>query len=459
MTTVPESRSRGRTLRERCIGRTESTVVGVASTAPAYSLAVTVGLLVAYVGVGAPLVLLIAVIPIIGVALCFRELNLSEPDCGTVFAWTQRAFGVNSGRMVGWISIMACVFVMGNLAQVASIYAYELVGAHSAAHSRGAQALLGTAFIAVLAYLAYRGIEVAARVQAVLLTGEVLVLFAFAGAAIGKSDSGSVPSFSTHGHGSWGLALLAAVFLYWGWDSSFSMNEESEDPRRTPAFGALAANAVLVFLYVVVTWAALSYAGVDKLAGIKEGDFFTVLGGELMSSFGGKALIGMVLFSALASTQTTILPTARTMLSMARQDAFPGRFARISRRYRTPSVSTVVFAAVSTVIYVTLVLISDSVLRDSVASISVLVSIYYLATALAVPAYFIKQELETSRPFPRMLQRVWIPVATAAAFVVILCLAISEVTGPTLLVIVITLLVGAILMFSMKPPVEEKVTA
>lgn len=458
MTTVPESRSRGRTLRERCIGRTESAIVGVASTAPAYSLAVTVGLLVSYVGAAAPLVLLIAAVPILGMVLCFRELNLSEPDCGTVFAWTQRIFGVGTGRMVGWCSIMACVLVMGNLAQVAAIYAYDLVGWDAAADSRGAQALLGVVFIGILAYLAYRGIEVAARVQAVLLTGEVLALVLFAIAAYGKSTGGV--SFSTHGHHSWGLAILAAVFLYWGWDSSFSMNEESESPTRTPAFGALAANAVLIVLYFVVTMFAVLYAGVDRLAGIKEGDFFAVLGNELIGSVGGKILIGMVLFSALASTQTTILPTARTMLSMARKDAFPGRFARISRRYRTPSVSTVVFAGVSSLVYVTLVLISDSVLQDSVSAVAILVSIYYLATALAVPFYFIKQETEpgVSRPFPRVFLRVVVPVFTTMAFVVILCFAMADITTGALITVVISLVVGAALMFSMRPPVDETVT-
>ncbi len=65
-----------------------------------------------------------------------------------------------------------------------------------------------------------------------------------------------------------------------------------------------------------------------------------------------RLLILMVLTSAAASTQTTILPTARTTLSMAVYKAIPKSFARIHGRHLTPSVSTVVMGAVSIVLYV-----------------------------------------------------------------------------------------------------------
>jgi amino acid transporter len=136
------------------------------------------------------------------------------------------------------------------------------------------------------------------------------------------------------------------------------------------------------------------------------------------------------------------------MLSMARRDAFPGRFARISKRYQTPSVSTWVFAAASVLIYVTLVLTSDAVLADSVAAVSILVSLYYLATALAVPVYF------TGELRGRVVQRVVVPLLATVSFLAVLVLAVADVgTGP-LVVVGVTMVVGAAVMFSMKPPAE-----
>ena len=447
MTTGTASRSRGRRLRENSIGIGSSTAIGIASTAPAYSLAVSVGLLVAYVGGAAPWLLAAAAIPVVLVALCFRELNRAEPDCGTTFAWSEKAFGLGTGRMVGWITVMACVLVMSNLAQVAAIYTYSLVGLDGLAGSRLAQAGLGSIFIGVMAYLAYRGVRIAARTQVILVTIELAALLWFSVNAFIEAGSLSIPTST--GEGSWAAAFLVAIFLYWGWDSSFSINEESVEPGRTPAIGALLTNAVLIVVYVVVAWAAVAYAGVDQLAGVGEDDFFATLTDDLLGSAGGKLLVGAVLVSALASTQTTILPTARTMLSMARRDAFPGQFARISARYQTPSVSTWAFAAASTLIYVVLVLTSDAVLADSVAAISVLVSLYYVATAVAVPLYFRGMLRE------RLLQRVIVPVVAAVSFAVVLVLAVLDVgTGP-LVVVAVSVVVGAAIMFSMKPHVEE----
>src|SRR6202035_3633568 len=62
-------------------------------------------------------------------------------------------------------------------------------------------------------------------------------------------------------------------------------------------------------------------------------------------------LILMVLSSAAASTQTTILPTARTTLSMATYKALPHSFAYMHRRYLTPTVSTLVMGGISIALY------------------------------------------------------------------------------------------------------------
>src|SRR5436305_328503 len=71
-----------------------------ASVAPAYSIAVTLGLVTLVVGHLAPAALVLGFVPILLTAFAFRELNREMPDCGTNFVWTTRAFG----PVVGWIS-------------------------------------------------------------------------------------------------------------------------------------------------------------------------------------------------------------------------------------------------------------------------------------------------------------------------------------------------------------------
>ena len=82
-------------LKSNAIGYAQNLVISTASVAPAYSLAATLGFIVAVAGVGthAPAVLLVSFIPMLFVSIGYRFFNLADPDAGTTFAWVTRAFG------------------------------------------------------------------------------------------------------------------------------------------------------------------------------------------------------------------------------------------------------------------------------------------------------------------------------------------------------------------------------
>jgi amino acid transporter len=106
-------------LKSNALGLVSTTVMGVASTAPAYSLAATLGFIVAAVGTGSPVVALLAFVPIFLTSIGYSELNKADPDCGTTFTWASRAFGPRTGWAGGWAIVAADVMVMASLAQVA----------------------------------------------------------------------------------------------------------------------------------------------------------------------------------------------------------------------------------------------------------------------------------------------------------------------------------------------------
>src|SRR6202042_710558 len=110
-----EPRDKG--LKTGALGLVSSVVMGVASTAPAYSLAATLGLVVLAVGVHAPMVALLAFVPMLFVSVGYSELNKADPDCGTTFTWATRAFGPRTGFAGGWGIVAADVLVMASLAQ------------------------------------------------------------------------------------------------------------------------------------------------------------------------------------------------------------------------------------------------------------------------------------------------------------------------------------------------------
>ncbi len=106
----------------------------------------------------------------------------------------------------------------------------------------------------------------------------------------------------------------------------------------------------------------------------------------------------MVLSPAAASTQTTILPTARTTLSMAAYKALPASFAKIHHKYLTPTVSTLVMGGVSIVLYVAMNYISGgNVIYDAVTAIGIYIAFYYGLTALTCVWYYRKTLTSSAR--------------------------------------------------------------
>ena len=84
-----------------------------------------------------------------------------------------------------------------------------------------------------------------------------------------------------------------------------------------------------------MTTAAQAYGGLNNLVN-NTSDVFAPLGKGVLGSGLDKLLIITVLTSASASTQTTILPTARTTLSMARAKAIPKQFGNVHPRFLYP---------------------------------------------------------------------------------------------------------------------------
>ncbi|HTT87100.1 MAG TPA: APC family permease, partial [Acidimicrobiales bacterium] len=408
-------------LKTGALGLISSVVMGVASTAPAYSLAATLGLVVLAVGVHAPMVALLAFVPMLCVSVGYSELNKADPDCGTIFTWGTRTFGPRAGWYGGWGLIAADVLVMASLAQVAGQYVFLFFNTGSIGNNpaSGWVLLVGLLWLVAMTYICYRGIEVSAAFQRVLLSIEIVMLLVLSATALIRVAVGHAPT--GHLRPSWGWfnianipfnafvsGLILMLFIYWGWDTAVSVNEETADSSRVPGLAAILSTLVLLVTYVVVILAALSFAGVGT-SGIglanpaHVGDVLSVqatavFGSAWVGSVFTKLLLLMVLSSAAASTQTTILPTARTTLSMAAYKALPKSFARVHPRYLTPTVSTIAMGGISFVLYLAFNYMSNGfVIPDAVTAIGVWIAFYYGLTGFTCAWYYRKSLLSSAR--------------------------------------------------------------
>jgi amino acid transporter len=407
-----ESAPGNKGLKADALGYASNLVISIASTAPAYSLAATLGFIVAVTGVGvhAPAVLLVAFIPILFVSVGYRFFNLADPDAGTTFAWVTRAFGPQLGWINGWAIFLADIIVMASLAEIAANYTYLLFGLHGLSHSNLALIIGAVVWIALMTWICYRGIELSARIQTILLGIEIFTLTLFAVVALVKVYANN-PAHSIHVSASWfnpfalswGALIdgvLLGIFIYWGWDSGVAVNEESRDKHHGPGKAAVISTLILLLIYVVVTVGAQAYHGPNFLAG-NSADVINALGGSVFGSPLDKLMIITVLTSASASTQTTILPTARTTLSMAHWKAIPSAFGRVHPRFLTPSFSTLLMGGLSTVWTIALLAFNPNqdVLGDTISALGFAVCFYYGFTGLACAVYFRRDLLKSVRNF------------------------------------------------------------
>jgi amino acid transporter len=268
---------------------------------------------------------------------------------------------------------------------------------------------IGILFIIAMTWICWKGIELSARSQVLLLGTELVVLAAFALIAISKSFGSGIsrtvdgttyhsvkPSLSwisPSGLNSSAIiaGLVVAVFIYWGWDTCVSVNEEAKDSSKTPGRAAVLSTVVLLGIYLIVSYGSVALLGPDFVTDNSD-DAMYALGKIALPTIMVKLLVIAVLTSAAASCQTTILPATRTMLSMGAHGAAPAKLAQIDPKRLTPDYSSWLFGGVSIAWYLVLVVVSHNSSTDaysaSIAAVGMAIAVYYGLSGISCIVYF-----------------------------------------------------------------------
>jgi len=360
------------------------------------------------VGVQAPAVLLASFVPMFLIASSFYYMNRADPDCGTTFSWITRAIGPRLGWVCGWAVCTTGIIVIGSLADVAAYYTFDLFGLEGLRDSKAAVTIFALLIIGVMTLICVLGTELSARVQRVMIFAQVGALLLFATVAIVKVAAGSAPAGSITPELSWfspfavdGLnalvvGLLTGVFIYWGWESAVNLNEETEGSATSPGLAAVVSTVILSSPPVAV----VAYAGLDRVAEFEDDPgIFGAIAGEALGSPLDKLVVLAIVTSAMASTQTTILPASRTALSMARQGAFPEVLGRVHSRYLTPHVGTITIGVIAAVWYAVLNTTSQNFLFDSLTSLSLMIAFYYALNGFSCAIYYRRELTKSAKNF------------------------------------------------------------
>ena len=334
------------------IGVAQDTVIGMASSAPAGTMAATLAALAVASAYGSGPALVLTALPMLVIANSYRRLNLWSATCGASFEWVGRAINPYLGFITGWLMIAG--YVIGTVAEVVVLGPSVLAVFGSRSADAWASIGIDTALCLIMLAVAVAGIRITARTQIAMAAAEYLILVVFSVAglvAVLGHRAGTFPVargwFSLSGIGgrvNLAAGLLISVYVYRLWDGTVHVNEEVKHRRENPGKAAVYAVALLTVLY---TLAQVGLQGVVSPARLQANAstamvyVATALGGA-----GWARLMALAIaLSVIAATGTGIVLTSRIVYGMASYRTLPPLLGRVSPRFKTPAVASVAVGA------------------------------------------------------------------------------------------------------------------
>jgi amino acid transporter len=379
------------------IGVTQDTVIGMASSAPAGTLAATLAALAMASAYGAGAVMVLTALPMVIIANSYRRLNLWSANCGASFEWVGRAINPYLGWVTGWLMVVG--YIIGTVAEVVVLGPSVLAVSGRSSAGPWAYIAIDTILCLVMLVIAVVGIRITARTQLGMAAVEYLILIVFATwglLAVLGHHPGTFPVtkgwFSLsgiNGKGTLPAALLIAVYNYSLWDGTLYVNEEVKHRRVNPGRAAVIAVALLAVLY---TYVQMGLQGVVSPARLQNNasTAMVYVAGALGGSGWAKLMALAIALSVTAATGTGIVLTARIVYGMAAHQTLPSILGRVSVRYKTPAIASVIVGLfiIAALWAYTLAVSAQSVFSDVVSLAGLLAAAFYVLTALATIAYY-----------------------------------------------------------------------
>jgi amino acid transporter len=251
---------------------------------------------------------------------------------------------------------------------------------------------VGIVVLVAVTLTAVTGVKTAARLQSGLLVFEYVVLLGFCGYGIVTGphpfslswfDPFAIPSASALAQG-----LLLSVFCYWGFEAAFTVNEEVRDPRDASRAGTITL-VTMLGLFLLGSIAFQRVLSEEELAG--HGAQGLAFFGDRLASQPLAALpLVALMFSAVASLQAGVIPTARGMFAMSRDRTLGPVWSKVSARYGTPATGTLLIGALATAVAALALVIPRlaDMIMATVNAVGIVVALSYALTGLAAAARF-----------------------------------------------------------------------
>jgi APA family basic amino acid/polyamine antiporter len=337
-------------------------------------------------------------------ALTYAELGAAKPDAGGLYVYIRDALGPLPAFLYGWT--MFFVIASGSCATLAVAFNDYLGAFVTLPPIAGKAVAIG--MIAVVMIINVRGTRQGANVQGVSTLIKVLAIFVMSAGllAIGRGLSGGGGAAGAEGAAApfwpavWspslfsglGLAMIAVLWAYEGWQYVTFSAGETKDPQRVFPRGIVVGTAVVIAIYLI---ANVGYVAAIGAEGVMRSD--RVAADAVSALFGGaagKLIAAIILVSMFSAANGLTLTAPRLYYSMARDGVFFAKLAEVDRRFDTPALAIVA----SSVWAMVLVALPGSSFVQLLTYVVFISWIFFALAALAIFVYR-RRDPALARPF------------------------------------------------------------
>ena len=377
------------------LGMVESIIMGTAGAAPAFSLSAATATLMSAIGTLAPASILYCGMIMFGITLAFIHLNKINANAGASYAWVSSIFGKQLGFFAGWALLVASAVFMVSGSIPAATATLLLIAPQWVNHP-GMVTFIAAIWLTIISAVTLKGIKPTSYLQ-VLMTGmEVFILIAIIAGGLWQFSKHpahvfsfswlSLTNFTPH---SFATGALSAVFLFWGWDVTLNLNEETKNARHAPGLGAFWSVIIIILLFIcfsIITLLVLSDSAIQQSG---TNIIFVIADKIFPRPWSYLAVLSIILSSA-GTLETTIVQFTRTMFAEGRDGSLHPRYAKLHREWDTPWVA-ILFIWSFGLLFLFLSSNFSTVgliIKDSVDAIGFQVASYYSLTGFACGWYY-----------------------------------------------------------------------
>jgi amino acid transporter len=329
----------------------------IANIAPTLTPALNISVVAGLAGVGSWLSYLIATVGLVFVGACIAMLARRHPEAGSYFVYIGRNFGPMTGALAGWCMILAYVTTAVAVVYGFPIFLGNFLAVFKITLSFPELVVFGVLFLALVAYAAYRDIQVSSRIGLVMETISIGIIIIITAIVVGKHGTLIDPVQQNISHLKFGgvmSAMAFAVFSFVGFESAATLAKESSNPRRNVPFAVIGSAVVAGIFFCVMAYCMV--LGMGDNAGAIGGSSspFADMTNKAGLPWAAAVVYFAAMISAFACALACINASSRMLYSMGRYQFLHRSMGLVHATHRTPHIAVLFSALIVLVLFLAL---------------------------------------------------------------------------------------------------------